>query len=363
MSAPLQGVTVADFSELLPGPFTTQALVELGAKVIKVERPPAGDPVRKLSPGLFGTVNRGKDSVVLDLKTTAGREQALNLASSADVVVEGYRPGVMARLGLDYTAVSARNPGVVYLSLTGYGQDSPLSAVPGHDLNYLAAAGVTSLCGEADGPPAHGIGLPIADLGGAMYALSAILAALFQRGKTGKGQHLDVSMTDCAAHFLNVRKGVCHVSGLSALRDQRRVALTRPAYGVFACRDGAITIAALEGHFWQALVELLNLSDFAGEEHRGLSARMRDCAAINEAIAERMRERGRDEAVAWLLAADIPAAPVLSMSEAESSPHFIARGLAVETPVGKLTSFPVRLKGMDTGPLQLPELNQGGVET
>ena len=131
MSAPLAGIRVADFSELLPGPFMTQALVELGAEVIKIERPPQGDPVRAGSPGLFGTVNRGKRSRMLDLKSETGRTAALELAAGADIVVEGYRPGVMARLGLDYAAVQAVNPRVIYLSLTGYGQDGPLRLVPG----------------------------------------------------------------------------------------------------------------------------------------------------------------------------------------------------------------------------------------
>ncbi len=356
MSAPLAGIRVADFSELLPGPFMTQALVELGAEVIKIERPPQGDPVRAGSPGLFGTVNRGKRSRMLDLKSETGRTAALELAAGADIVVEGYRPGVMARLGLDYAAVQAVNPRVIYLSLTGYGQDGPLRLVPGHDLNYLASAGVTSLCGELGGPPQHGIGLPVADLGGAMYALSAILAALYQRERSGEGQYLDVSMTDCIAHWLNTRKGVCQFNGMNSLEDQRQVALSRPAYGVFACRDGAITIAALETHFWMSLVEVLGLRDFAGADYEKLARRVQHCAPINAAISSRTAALGRDEAVALLLARDIPASPVLTIAEANASAHFQARGLAQDGPVGPLTPFPVRLRGMSPAPDTLPEL-------
>jgi CoA:oxalate CoA-transferase len=357
MNAPLAGIRVADFTELLPGPFMTQALVELGADVLKIERPPHGDPVRRGSPGLFGTVNRGKRSVMLDLKSTEGLERALRLTEDADIVVEGYRPGVMTRLGLGYEAVRLRNPGVVYLSLTGYGQDGPMRLVPGHDLNYLASAGLTSLCGEPGGPPRHGIGLPIADLGGSMYALSALMAALFQRERTGRGQHLDVSMTDCAAHWLNARKGVFHRNGTNDVPGQRRAALMRPAYGVFDCRDGAVTIAALEGHFWKALVRTLKLDAFDQPEYEALPARSRDCEEINTVIAQVIATMTQAEAVNLLLEADVPVAPVLSPAEADGSPHFAARGLARETCVGPLTPFPVRLAGMGDFPEEIPDLD------
>ncbi|MGY6571117.1 MAG: CaiB/BaiF CoA transferase family protein [Salinarimonas sp.] len=359
MSAPLANIRVADFTELLPGPFMTQALVELGADVVKIERPPHGDPVRRGSPGLFGTVNRGKRSVMLDLKSREGLAEGLRLAEAVDIVVEGYRPGVMARLGLGYDAVRERNPTIIYLSLTGYGQEGPMRFVPGHDVNYLASAGVTSLCGEPDAPPRHGIGLPIADLGGSMYALSALMAALFQRERTGRGQHLDVSMTDCAAHWLNARKGVFHHNGTNGLRAQRRAALTRPAYGVFDCRDGSVTIAALEAHFWKSLVKTLKLERFGGPEYDALPARIRDCGPINAAVAEAIAGMSRAQAVELLLEADVPVAPVLSPAEADTSPHFAARGLARETCIGPLTPFPVRLEGMGDFPEEIPELNDG----
>ncbi|MEC9435546.1 MAG: CoA transferase [Pseudomonadota bacterium] len=346
MTGPLAGIRVADFTELLPGPFLTQALAEMGAEVVKVERPPRGDLVRTVSPGLFAAVNRGKRSRVANLKDEGDRAAALDLAAAADVVVEGYRPGVMDRLGLGYAAVRARNPRVVYLSLTGYGQTGPLRDVPGHDLNYLATAGMTSLCGAPDGPPRHGIGAPVADLGGAVYGLSAILAALFQRERTGAGQYLDLSMTDCVAHMLNARKGVYAAGGVADLAGQRALALARPAYGVFDVTDGAVTVAALELHFWKALVALLDLADWAGPEFHPTPARAARCAEINAAVAAKLAPLTREAAVAMLLGADIPAAPVLTVAEADASPHFAARGLAVPTASGRLTPFPVRLAGM-----------------
>ncbi|MBR29052.1 MAG: CoA transferase [Rhodobacteraceae bacterium] len=363
MTAPLSGLRVADFTELLPGPFLTQSLAEMGAEVIKLERPPRGDLVRSVSPGLFGAVNRGKRSRLVDLKDPAQRDAALGLAAGADVVIEGYRPGVMDRLGLGYAAVRARNPRVVYLSLTGYGQTGPLRDVPGHDLNYLATAGMTSLCGAPGGPPRHGIGAPVADLGGAVYGLSAVLAALFQRERTGAGQYLDLSMTDCVAHMLNARKGVFEANGIEDLEGQRAAALSRPAYGVFDVADGAVTVAALELHFWRALVALLGLDDWAGEEFHPTPARVARCAEINAAIAARLAPMTREAAVAKLLAADIPAAPVLSVAEADASAHFAARGLAAPTEAGRLTPFPVRLAGMapmPAVPAPLDDFREGG---
>jgi crotonobetainyl-CoA:carnitine CoA-transferase CaiB-like acyl-CoA transferase len=251
MIKPLEGVRIVDFSELLPGPFMTQNLCELGAEVIKIERPPHGDSARRMAPGLFEAVNRGKQSRVLDLKQPAGRERAIALISQADILVETYRPGVMSRLGLGYEAMKVLNPRLIYASLTGYGQSGPMAALPGHDLNYLAVGGAIALSGHGASTPAHAFGLPAADLCGAMYGFSAILAALYQRASTGEGQYLDIAMLDCVAHWLNVRVGHFHHAGIDSLESQRRDVLIKPAYGVFETADARhLTICALEDHFW-----------------------------------------------------------------------------------------------------------------
>ncbi len=355
---PLDGVRVADFSELLPGPFLTQTLVEMGASVIKIERPPNGDGTRVSLPGLFKAVNRGKGSLALNLKSPEDLAEARALIAESDIVVEGYRPGVMKRLGLDYEALRADHPRLIYLSLSGYGQTGPLVSVPGHDLNYLASVGATSLCGAPGTGPDHTIGLPIADLGGAMYGVSAILAALYQRERTGLGQYLDLSIADCMAHWVNPRRGPYHEAGMTTLEQQREFALTRPAYGVFPVQDGAITIAALEAHFWRALIRELGLSQFEGGAYETRAARVAACAEINAAIAEAIAPMTRDAAVARLLAQDIPAAPVLTVDEAAQSEQFAVRGLAVETDAGPLTPFPVRLSGMPEMPTSAPTLDQ-----
>src|SRR5580658_10523489 len=189
----LSGLRVLDLSIWRPGPYATSLLVPLGADVLKVE-PPGGDPMRHYT-GLFGTVNAGKRSVVLDLKDAVDRDHCLSLAAAADVVVEGFRPGVMSRLGLDYGSVQVRNPGVVYCSISGYGQDDERAALPGHDVNYQAWAGSLS----PEGAPATLPPLPTADLASGLAAAFGICAAVIGRDGEGEGTLLDVSMTDVMA--------------------------------------------------------------------------------------------------------------------------------------------------------------------
>ena len=359
MTGPLESVTVADFSELLPGPFMTGAMAEMGARVIKIERP-GGDGMRRSSPGGFEIVNRGKSSVMLDLKKEADRDRAIDIVRDADVMVEGFRPGVMARLGLGYEAMRDLNPGLVYISLSGYGQTGPLVSAPGHDLNYLAQAGVTSLCGRPDGPPEHTFGLPVADLGGGLYGLASVTAALLHRTRTGTGQYIDLSITDCLAHWVNPRRGVYNVQGIDDLAGQRQVALVRPAYGVFACYDGDISVAALEDHFWTALCRAIDVGDFATPAYASLSARRDAAAGINAAIARAVAGLTRDEAMAVMTRHDVPASPVLSVAEATASAHFVARNLIVETACGPAVPFPVRLDGMRQQMSPAAALNSSG---
>lgn len=344
--APLAGLRVLDLSELLPGPFMTQSLVELGAEVIKVERPPHGDPVRRSAPGLFAAVNRGKRSLLVDLKTADGLAQVLALAEGADVLVESFRPGVMARLGLDWPTLQQRNPRLVLASLSGYGALGPRADWPGHDINYLAAAGVVDMALKAD-TTSVSFGVPVADLAGAGYALAAVQAALLQRARTGRGQHLDVSLSDCAAHWMNVRLAALHDAGGDAAMARRRVQ-QRPGYGVFRCRDGMLlTVAALEDHFWHALVDTLPLPAWGGEGW----ARYRDRAAqadtINTAIARALAAEEGPPALRRLAAADVPVAEVVALDHLSQTPGFVARGLYAATVVGPLARFPVPLEGVD----------------
>lgn len=343
--APLAGLRVLDLSELLPGPFMTQSLVELGADVIKVERPPQGDPLRRAAPALFAAVNRGKRALRVDLKTDAGRDSVLALADGADVMVESFRPGVIAKLGLDWQHLHQRNPRLVLASLTGYGATGPRDQWPGHDLNYLAAAGVVGMAMKDDAA-SPSFGVPVADLAGATYALAAVQTALLHRVRSGRGQHLDISLTDCVAHWMNPR--------LAALRDAggdadkaRRAVQQRPAYGTFRCRDGrAITVAALEDHFWAALVAALPLTGFDAPALARYPARATLAADIQAAIAAVLAQEDSQTALARLAAADVPVAEVVALDELVAAPALAGRQRWVATDAGPLLRFPVALDGV-----------------
>ncbi len=358
--APLAGLKICDFSELLPGPFLSQCLAEMGAEVTKAERPPHADAIRHASPGLFRLVNRGKGSVALNLKDDADRAAALDLVREYDVMIDGFRPGVMDRLGVGWDAVSAVNPRLIYIGMYGYGATGPMAKAPGHDVNYLALSGAAALSGHPGGAPEHTFGLPVADLGGALYGLSAVLAAVIQRDRTGKGQFIDLSITDCLAHWANTRRAVYDAAGATDLEAQRRIALVRPAYGIFATSDGgALSIAALEGHFWTALKAALDMGAFADPKYDDMSARRAEAEAINAQIAGQIAGMTRDAAMVVMDANDVPASPVLAPSEAAASEHFAARGLMQDSVAGPITPFPVRLSGMGLFDKGTPDLDQG----
>jgi len=343
--APLAGLRVLDLSELLPGPFMTQSLVELGADVIKVERPPHGDPIRRAAPALFTAVNRGKRALRVDLKTEAGVATVLALVRGADVMVESYRPGVIARLGLDWPRLQQVNPRLVLASLSGYGASGPRAQWPGHDLNYLAAAGVVGMAMKGDaGSPSFGV--PMADLAGATYALAAVQTALLHRVRSGRGQHLDISLTDCVAHWMNPRLAALHDAGGDAVRARAAVQ-QRPAYGTFRCRDGqALTVAALEDHFWRALAAALPLPAFDLPAYAHYPGRAAAAADINAAIAAALAREACKDALDRLAAADVPVAEVVSLDELPASPALAGRQGFVETGAGPLLRFPVALAGV-----------------
>ncbi|ODT37593.1 MAG: hypothetical protein ABS55_02900 [Lautropia sp. SCN 70-15] len=238
--------------------------------------------------------------------------------------------------------------------------------LPGHDLNYLAASGSLALSGRVDGPVEQTFGLPVADLGGAMAALSATLAALYQRERSGRGQYLDVSLTDSIVHWMNPRLGHFSQLGVSERGEQRRLSRERAAYGTFRCRDGReITIAALEDHFWKRLVRVLSVGPYADptfDDHRRRAA---EAAAINGAIARALIEIDCCDAVQRLVDADVPVMPVLAPSDLATHPQFAHRGLIVETEGGPFCRFPVALEGMLNVPCEAtpltPSVDRGGV--
>ena len=335
MAAPrgfLSGLRVLDLSIWRPGPYATSLLVPLGADVLKVE-PPGGDPMR-FYPGLFAAVNGGKRSVELDLKNEVGRARVLELAAEADVLVEGFRPGVLGRFGLDEAAVRALNPGIVYCSISGYGQHDPRAALPGHDVNYQAWSGALTPEGgrAATIPP-----LPMADLASGLTAAFGICAAVLGRTRSGEGTYLDISMTDVLATWTGP-------AGAGPAKETGAPAPTEPTpgYGLFETADGGQVALGVvnEQHFWSNLCEELGLEDLVA---LGFAQRCRRGTELQRAIGAAIATRPRDELVTHLVVAGVPVAPVLDR-----------RGMLAGAP---FPAFPIRLPLPDAA-LTVPALDQ-----
>lgn len=329
MSRPLDGLIVLDLTRLLPGPFASLLLADLGARVIKIEDPRGGDYARYLPPlggrmsAAFAALNRDKESVALDLKRPAGRAAFERLAAAADVIVESFRPGVMARLGLAHDALAAHNPRLITCAITGYGHDSPLAERAGHDLDYLATAGLAGLTG-GDGravPP----GIQSADLmGGALYGVVGILAAITERHRTGRGRFVDASMTDGVAGFGIMLHARQHQDGAAVGPGEDLLAGSHPCYRLYTCADGGrLAVGALEPKFWVALCQAIGRPQYAGD---GLATGRRR-AEVEADLEALFASRPRDAWVTLLAAHDVCVEPVLGLDEARRSPHAAARGL------------------------------------
>lgn len=328
--APLQGVRVLDLSQTLPGPFCTQVLADLGAEVLKVE-PPAGDMTRHSPTGIFHVANRNKRSVVIDLKQPQGVAACRELAAGCDVFVEGFRPGVMARLGVGYEDIAKVRPDVVYCSISGYGQSGPLALAPGHDLNYLAASGALAFSGSWAQPGAHRPGLPVSDLSTSLYAAVAIVAALRHRTVSGQGAYLDIALADCAMAWATVRGGLNQ-----SLRDEDRRHLF-PTNDLFDCADGRrIALGVVEEHFWTALCRAVGDDEPRLREPRfadeaGRRAHGDELSALLQALF--LRE-GSQAWIQRLQACDVPVQAVLDLQEALASEHARTRSV-VQTHEGQ----------------------------
>ena len=313
----LTGLRILDLSVWRPGPYATQLLAEIGADVIKVE-PPGGDPMRAY-PELFTSLSANKRSIVLDLKNETDRERALELATSADVIVEGFRPGVVGRLGVGYDVVRPSNLSVIYCSVSGMGQRGPLALVPGHDANYQAWAGALS----PEGGPPIVAPLPIADLAGGLAAAFAICAAAFRRERSGEGEYIDVSMSDVLATWTGAATSRAEGVDPSA----RGV----PGYGLFEAADGRHLVLGIisENHFWAALCAVLGLEDAGALEFVDRMARLEELQArVTAAIAQ----RPRDDLVDALRARDVPVAPVLDRGGMLGLSHFRERAVSTSDP-------------------------------
>lgn len=358
VSPPLHGVTVVDFDTLLPGACVLSVLLEMGARVIRIKR---GSPEAANQSGKAQHYFNLKDHVenfYIDLKSDEGREQALAVLSKADVLLEGFRPGKMKALGLGYSDVCQINMQIIYASLTGYGQTGPYACTAGHDINYMAAAGALALTARTEVPdsqntplsaPANASPIPFADVGGAMYAVSAILAALYQRQMTGMGQWLDIAMAEAIVHQMSPRLAAFQHKDIHGIVEQVRY-LQKPAYGAFQCMDKKfISIAALETKFFTSLMHVLEIETFSDTSWLDPNKRQQHSHEINQEIQLQVA-RFTAEAVATLLhEKDVPAMIVLEPDEIANQTSFQDRNLFVQTEGGGLLPrFPVRMRGMSS---------------
>lgn len=352
---PLAGVRVLDLSRLLPGPMCTMHLADLGADVVKIEDPGRGDYARwsgqkqKVNGPFFLALNRNKRSVALDLRKPAGRDLFLTLAATADVVVESFRPGVLDRMGCGWKALSAVNSRLILCSVTGFGQTGPLSRRAGHDLNFLAAAGVSDQTGAAGGPPVL-TNFQIGDLaGGALSACMGVLAALLDARASGRGRHVDVSMTDAAMTHMVLPLAAMASGGRSKPRGADRLTGARPDYGYYETADGRyMAVGAVEPQFWRGLCEALGRPDLIDRQ----TGTPEETAATRAALSAVFASRTMAEWVATFDDVDCCVNAVLTPDEAAASPHAQARGLVRRDPhpvEGDVLqyAFPIPMTGCD----------------
>ena len=338
MTAPLAGLRVLDLSRLLPGPYCTLLLADLGADVIKIETPRVGDYLRHAPPalgfgGMFELLNRHKQSVALNYRNARGKAVFLRLAQTADVIVETFRPGSVDRWGIGYPVVQALNPRIIYCSLSGYGQSGPYRDLAGHDLNYLALGGLLDLNGRAGEPPAVPP-VPMADLAGGTLAALAILAAAFGRERGQEGRYLDVAMIDAVVSWMLPIAGSFLLSqGAVPGRGRLPLGGGLPSYNVYRTRDDRLlAFAALEPNLWADFCALVSRPDLLGRQF--------DPTAV-DAVAELFREKPRDVWVQTFHGKDVCVEPVNTFATAVGDPHLHHRGLlqAGAGPLGQIGSL------------------------
>jgi formyl-CoA transferase len=330
----------------------------MGADVIKVE-PPAGDSTRRMAgasggdSASFNAVNRGKRGIVLDLKTAGGQEAFRRLARGADVVIENYRPGVMRAFGLDYASLSADNPGVIYASISGYGQTGPYAGKGGFDLVAQGVSGLMSITGDPDGPPVK-VGVPLTDLGAAFFALSAILAALYYRTQTGRGQYIDTSLVE-AGVALSVWEATEYFSGGGVPRAMGSAHRMSAPYQAIRCADGYITLAAANDRLFNRLCELLNHPEWAADpDYADDTRRVRSRARLAAAIESVTTGRPRADWIDLFEANGIPCGPINNYEQVFADPHILARQMAVETDhpsLGRIRTLGSPIKMSATPPI------------
>ncbi len=337
MSGPLSQLKILDFSTLLPGPYATMMLADMGAEVLRVEAPGRVDLAKVMPPfdGKFSTtfsyLSRGKQTLPLDLKAEGSVEKVKALVRDYDVVIEQFRPGVMDRLGIGYDVLKAENPSLIYCAITGYGQTGPYRDRAGHDINYLALSGIASHCGRQDsGPPP--LGIQVADVaGGSHHAVMGVLAAVIKRQRTGEGSFIDISMTD-AAFALNTMAGAACLAGGQDQGPESGVLNGGSFYDYYQTSDGRwLSIGSLEPQFSARLLETLELSEL---QKLIMSQKPEHQQKLKAAIGQKILQQPLNHWQYVFLQTDACVEPVLTIAEAAEHPQLKARGMVVEVDRG-----------------------------
>lgn len=353
----LDGIRVLELGQVMAGPFCALQLCDMGADVIKVE-PPGGDPTRQMGAragsdsACFSAMNRGKRGIVLDLKAAAGREALARLAAGADVFIENFRPGVMSDLGLDYPALSALNPRLIYASISGYGQTGPDRTKGGFDLVAQGASGLMSVTGEPGGPPVK-VGVPLTDLGAGLFALAAILAALHHRHRTGRGQYIDTSLLE-AGLALSAWEAAEFFATDTAPQPMGSAHRFLAPYQAIRCADGYITIGAGTDRLFADLAALLGHPEWCGmADFADTSTRVRNRAALGARIESVTAARPKAHWLAAFEARGIPCGPINTYAEAFADPHVQSRRMVVELDhptLGRTRTLGSPIKMSETSP-------------
>jgi len=367
MEAALSDVVVIDLSRVLAGPYCTMMLGDMGATVIKIEQPGKGDDTRHFGPpyvagesAYYLGLNRNKRSITLDFNNPEHKKRLFELVSTATVLVENFRPGMLERQGLGYETLRALNPGLIYCSISGYGHDGPYAMRPGYDFVAQAESGIMSVTGEVEGEPQR-VGSPVADVSAGLYACMSILAALHVREKTGKGQHIDISLLEAAVSLLGNVSSNYLISGEEAERYGNGHPNIVP-YQAFHTQDGYIVVSCGNDRLYQTLCRLLGREDLATDPRFATNPqRVRNREELVPILQEQFLQRETGDWLTTLRAAGIPCGPINTVSQVFSDPHLQARGFIweCEHPTAgtiKLSGSPIRLSETPTRLYKAPPL-------
>jgi CoA:oxalate CoA-transferase len=364
---PFSGVLVVDLTHVLNGPFGTTILADLGARVIKVEPPGHGDDTRTYGPFLkgqslyFSFINRGKESIVLDLKKDSDRAIFLTMIRRADVVTENYRAGTMDRLGFSYAALAKENPRLIYASSSGFGHSGPVESYAAYDTIVQAVSGLMSITGFPDGPPTR-VGTSVSDLVAGTFMFSAIVSALYAREKTGQGAQIDIAMSDCTFAYLEQGLMEYVATGQAPSRIGNRHPMMTP-FDSFEAEDGQFVIAVGNDRLYRQLCQAIGRRELATDERFLTNPdRLKNNVVLKQELERTLKTSPKDHWVKTLHAAGIPVAPIFNVKEAAEHPQIAARNMLIEAGGVRMPGNPIKISGFEDPKVRVgaPTLNEHG---